>query len=168
MDHSAAQSWCSRDPPSRRCKQLTVNHRRMTVIDRTHQAARRATTRLLTTTAFLFAVVGQGFRPCPHHASLDGFGHGPVAQAHSPSHPLDGGFAGSPSESTGGHACLCIDGCDLGSESHLLSDPTWSSSPLPSPRSPAPGWQSRTDLPEQNVHLIPLAQPPPHGVAHLI
>ena len=138
----------------------------MTVIERAHQAARRATPRLLTTAAFLLAVAGQGFRPCPHHASLDGFG--PVAQAHSPSHPLDRGLASSPSDGTEEHACLCVDACDLGSESHLPSDPTWSSIPIPSPQPFASGWQSATDLPAPNVHLIPLAQPPPHGVAHLI
>ena len=136
------------------------------VIGRAHQATRRATPRLLTTAAFLLAVAGQGFRPCPHHASLDGFGHVPVAQAHSPSHPLDRGLASS--DRTEGPACLCVDGCDLGSESHLPSDPTWSSIPIPSPRSLVSGWQSGTNLPAPNVHLIPLAQPPPHGFGHLI
>lgn len=138
------------------------------MIDHAQEPVKRATAHFLTTAAFLAAVVGQGFRPCPHHASLDGFGHGAVAHDYSSTGPLHHGIASSASESADEDPCLCVDGCNLGSESHLPSDPTWSSIRIPSPRPLASDWQGRTDLPAPNVHLIPLAQPPPHGFGHLI
>ncbi len=140
----------------------------MTLINRPQQAMKRAATHILTTVAFLSAVAGQGFHPCPHHASLDVVGPGPVVQAYSVSSPLGGGLSRTSSESADGDACLCIDGCDLGSDPSLPSNPAWASIGISSPRSVASIWKSGSDLPATNVHLIPHAQPPPQGFGHLI
>ncbi len=141
----------------------------MTLFDRPQRAVKRAAAHLLTATAFFSVVVGQGFRPCPHHASLDIVGHGVAAQASSRiASPLDRGLASSSSESNEADACLCVDGCDLGSGRQIPSDPTWSSFRISSPRSVALDRESGTELPAANVHLIPLAQPPPHDFGHLI
>lgn len=120
--------------------------------------------RILTTTAFVFAVVGQGFRFCPHHDSLASAAHDHGAQTSSYSVPIDGSVADGPLGNAEGGACLCIDGCDLGSESHphFATEASWNRSSAP--RLLVLAWQSEADVSEPTRHLIPFAQPPPHGV----
>ena len=117
-----------------------------------------------TLSALLLGFLGQGFSPCPYHASLKGPGAEPPA---SRTGSVLGGHVDEDATSTGseseGHkaACSCLDACDTESGQSLPSGRFHTRRSL----SAAHHIRERLDTTlvdtRPNGYLVPLPQPPP-------
>ena len=134
----------------------------------TQDSVRCSALHALTLAVFLLGMISQGFRPCPHHTSLDPSGHAPPAGSTG---AVLGGMpdghgtpAGSESESEDREGiCSCLEGCGTESEESLLSGQFHTQRPFFTAahvvERPA---RSLLDT-RQNGYLVPLPQPPPNS-----
>ena len=126
----------------------------------------RSSLHTLTLAVFLLGVVGQGFSPCPHHASLDPSGHVPPAaftgsiQSEVPNG--QGTLADSESEDHEG-ICSCLKGCDVGSGVSLPSGQFHPGSSLATAFHVVDGPGTSLLDARPNSYLVPLPQPPPYS-----
>ena len=144
-------------------------HRQHNSITRlTQNSARGAVLHASTLAVFLLGMLGQGFSPCPHHASLESTGpsHRAVSTGAIPGGMPDGHGtpAGSESESEDHEGiCSCLEGCGTESEESLLSGQFHTQRPFFTAvhvvERPA---RSLLDT-RQNGYLVPLPQPPPNS-----
>ena len=129
-------------------------------------SVRGSALRALTLAIFQLGMMGQGFIPCPHHASLGTSGHAQrgVTTGAIPDGMSDGLANPAGPESEHDEAlCTCLNACETESDDSF--------SPGQSHTRPPPFTalnvveRLRTSLLDArpNVYLVPLPQPPPHN-----
>ncbi len=117
-----------------------------------------------TLAVFLLGMIGQGFSPCPHHASLDTSGH---AQAGVSAEAIPGGMLhadATPADSESEHDedfCSCLNACDVESGDSFSPG----QSHIRPVSFPVLNVVQRLDTSlldtRQNAYVVPLPQPPP-------
>lgn len=113
---------------------------------------------------FLLGMIGQGFIPCPHHASLNLAGHGsPAASSGSVEGRMrsaHGPPADSESEDHEG-SCSCLEACGTESGESLLSGQFQPRGTLVTLLHVVDELDTSLLDARPNAYLVPLPQPPP-------
>ena len=140
------------------------NRHHISITRLTQDSVRRSALHAWTLAVFLLGMIGEGFNPCPHHASLHTSGHAPPAMSTG---SIQGGMpyghgtrAGSESEHHEA-VCSCLEACGTESGASLQSGPFHTQRPFFTAvrvvQRPAQGLLDT----RQNAYVVPLPQPPP-------
>jgi hypothetical protein len=145
---------------------LFGNRHHISMTSLTRDPVWRSALHASTLAVFLLGMIGQGFSPCPHHASLDPSGHSHPGVSGEAIHGglPNGDVTRTDSDSDLDEAlCSCLNACDAESGDSFAPAQSYAQ-PL---AFPALNVVERlaTNLLDtrQNAYLVPLPQPPPHS-----
>ena len=140
------------------------NRRHTPMTSLTHDSVRSSALHASTLAVFLLGMIGQGFSPCPHHASLSPSAHAtPAVSTGSILGVMTDGH-GTPDDSESEdheRVCSCLEACETESGESLPSGQFYPRGTLATVRHVADGLSTSLLDARPNVYLVPLPQPPP-------